>query len=108
VNENTVAGDRYFQGRVIRGQQVLRFVVWDGVRNYKNAPPLLAIKVAEKMQGTQLNPRVDENAVEDIEVLIAAPLECPNVGGLVIWTRNHQTYRSIVRQLTRPGCTWLV
>jgi hypothetical protein len=100
-------GDKYFKGRVIQGQQVLRYVVWNGIRNYQNAPPLDAIKASENMQGTQVHVRVDGNAVEDIEVLIAAPLQHPNVGGLVVWARDHQTYLSIVQRLTQPGCTWL-
>jgi hypothetical protein len=98
---------RYFKGRVICGQQVLRYVVWDGIRNYENAPPLQAIKALEKMQGTQVHVRVGADAVEDIEVLIAAPLEHPDVGGLVVWTRDHKTYRSILRRLTQPGHIWL-
>jgi hypothetical protein len=103
----TKPGNKYFKGRVIRGQRVLHYVVWDGIRNYENAPPLQAIKAAEKMQGKQLHLRVDKNAVEDIEYLIAAPLQHPEVGGLVVWARDHKTYRAIVQQLTQPGCIWL-
>jgi hypothetical protein len=44
---------------------------------------------------------VDENAVEDIHEIITAPLDtCPEVGGLVVWTKDHRTYRLIVQQLT--------
>lgn len=70
VEPAALPGKKYFRGRVIRGEQVLRYVVWDGIRNYENAPPLQAIKALEKMEGTQLHLRVDENAVEDIEELI--------------------------------------
>ena len=42
MNE-TKPGNKYFKGRCIQGQQVLHYVVWDGVRNYENAPPLQAI-----------------------------------------------------------------
>jgi hypothetical protein len=102
------SGDKYFKGRVICGQNVLHYVVWNGVHNYENTPPLQAIKALEKMQGIQLHVRVGEDAVEDIEVLLAAPLEKPGVGGLVVWTEDDQTYRSIVQRLTKPGCNWLI
>jgi hypothetical protein len=106
MNE-TKPGNKYFKGRCIQGQQVLHYVVWDGVRNYENAPPLQAIAALEKMHGKQLQLRVDKDAVEDIEYLIAAPLQHPEVGGLVVWARDHKIYRSIVQRLTQPGCTWL-
>lgn len=86
---------------------MLHYVIWNEIRNYKNAPPLAAIAQAENMQGVQVHLKVGEEAVEDIEHLIAAPLYDPEVGGLVVWTKNHRTYQLIVRQLTQPGCVWL-
>jgi hypothetical protein len=100
-------GSKYFKGRAILGERVLRSVVWDGVRDYQNAPPLQALAIAEKMRGVQLHLQVDEDAVEDIEVLIRAPLVDPQVGGLVVWTRDHRTYRLIVQRLTKPPQAWL-
>jgi hypothetical protein len=71
--------------------------------DYQNAPPLQAIALAEKMPGVQLHLKVDEEALEDIEYLIAAPMDgCPEVGGLVVWARDHRTYRLIVQRLGGP------
>jgi hypothetical protein len=96
-------GAKYFKGRIIRGTRVLLYVVWDGVENYRNAPPLQAIALMEKMPGVQLHLKVDEEALEDIEYLIAAPMDgCPEVGGLVVWTRDHRTYRLIVQRMSGP------
>jgi hypothetical protein len=100
-------GKKYFKGRIIYGERVLHYVVWDGIRNYKDAPPLQAIAKAESMQGLQLHLKVGEEAVEDIVELIAAPLTgCPEAGGLVVWTQDHRTYQLIVRKLARSGL-WL-
>jgi len=97
-------GAKYFKGRVIHDRHVLHYVVWDGVRDYENAPPLQAIALAEKMPGLQLHVKVDEDAVEDIYKVIVGPVyDCPEVGGLVVWTKDHRTYRLIVQQLTRSG-----
>jgi hypothetical protein len=94
------SGSKYFKGRIIRGERVLHYVVWDGVRDYENAPPLDAIARAEQMPGTQLHVKVDASAVEDIHELITAPFEgCPECGGLVVWARDHRTYRRLVRVL---------
>jgi hypothetical protein len=98
---------KYFKGRIIRGERALHYVVWDGIRNYKNAPPLQAIAQFENMQGVQLHLKVGEKAVDDIEHLIAAPLCYRGVGGLVVWTENHRTYQLIVQRLTQPGRIWL-
>jgi hypothetical protein len=100
-------GAKYYVVRVIRGERVLKVAVWDGVRDYENAPPLDALAVAERMLGTQLHLRVDEGAVEDIETLIDAPLDIPGVGGLVVWTRDHRTYRLIVQQVDKSKQGWL-
>jgi hypothetical protein len=48
--------------------------------------------------------RVDEDAIEDIYELIDAPRSCPEMGGVVVWTRDHRTYRLIVHRLTEQGC----
>ena len=37
------------RGRIIRGERVLQYVVWDGVHDYENAPPLQGIALVEKM-----------------------------------------------------------
>jgi hypothetical protein len=96
-------GAKYFKGRLIRGERVLHYVVWDGGHGYKNAPPLQALALAEKMRGL-LYVQVGEDAIEDIHEIIDAPCRsCPEVGGLVVWTRDHRTYRLIVRRLTEQG-----
>jgi hypothetical protein len=101
----SLPGKKYFKGRCIAGERVLHYVVWDGIYNYENAPPLQAIAMAEKMPGLQLHVKVGADAVEDIYELIAAPLDaCPEADGLVVWTQDHRTYRLIVQQLTKPGC----
>jgi hypothetical protein len=108
ANMSRRPGSKYFKGRVVYGNRVLRYVVWDGVRNYENAPPLQALAALEKMPGLQLNLRVDETAVEDIEYLITAPMDgCPDCGGLVVWTRDHRTYRLIVQRMAQSPQTWL-
>jgi len=95
-------GSKYFKGRVIHDERVLRFFVWDGVRNYENAPPLQTIALVEKTTGLQLHVKVDEDAVEDIHQIIAGPCrDCPEVGSLVVWTRDHRTYRLIVQRLAQ-------
>lgn len=100
-------GSKYFAGRLVRGERVLRYVVWDGVHAYKNAPPLQAIATVEKMLGIQLHLQIDETAVEDIEELIRIPAEDPEVGGLVVWTQDHRTYRLIVQRLSKSPPAWL-
>jgi hypothetical protein len=88
---------------------VIRYVVWDGVRNYEQAPPLGVIALAEKMPGLQLYVKVGEDAVEDVHQIIAGPLHaCPEVGGLVVWAQDHRTYQLITQRLTAPGAhIWL-
>jgi hypothetical protein len=34
-----VAGSKYYKGRCIHHGEVFHFVVWDGVRNYRDLPP---------------------------------------------------------------------
>lgn|SRR5262249_2647275 len=98
-------GSKYFTGRIICGERVLRYFIWDGVRDYENAPPLQTIALVEKTTGLQLHVKVDEDAVEDIYEIVASPCQsCPEVGSLVVWTRDHRTYRLIVHQLTARGC----
>lgn len=83
---------------------MLRYIIWDGVHDYENAPPLQAIALVEKMPRLQVHVKVDEDAVEDIHQIITGPCQvCPEVGGLVVWTRDHRTYRLIVQRLTAPG-----
>jgi hypothetical protein len=97
-------GDKYFKGRVIGGERVFHYIVWDGVRDYENQPPLRNLAVVEKT-GKLIYVRVDETAVEDIEdinALIRSPMQfCPDVGGLVVWTRDHRTYRLIVQYVSK-------
>jgi hypothetical protein len=94
-------GSQYFKGRCVCGERVMHYVIWDGVRDYEKVPPLEVLDLVEKMPGQQLHVQVDENAVEDIHEIITAPLDtCPEVGGLVVWTKDHRTYRLIVQQLT--------
>jgi hypothetical protein len=98
-------GSKYFKCRLICGEQLLQVVVWDGVCGFENAPPLQVIALIEKMRGVQLCVQVDEDAIEDIHEVIAAPCRsCPEVGGLVVWTRDHRTYCLIVHRLTEQGC----
>jgi len=41
---------------------------------------------------------------EDIHKLIAAPLDgCPECGGLVVWARDHRTYKLLVQELIKTG-----
>jgi hypothetical protein len=56
-------GSKYFKGRYIRGARVLHYVVWDGIHDYLNTPPLQAIALVEKMPGLQLHVKVDADAV---------------------------------------------
>jgi hypothetical protein len=84
---------------------MLPYVIWDGLHDYENVPPLQIIALREKMQGLQLYVQVGADSVKDIHEVIACPYRaCPEAGGLVIWTRDHQTYRRIVRRLMRMAC----
>jgi hypothetical protein len=93
----------YFKGRTVCGKRVFHWVIWDGVHDYANEPPLQAFAA----QGLPLHLKVGEDAVEDIYDLIHAPMADPEVGGLVVWTEDHRTYRLIVRELSRREVTWL-
>jgi hypothetical protein len=95
-------GSKYFKGRLVCGERVFHYVIWDGVHNYENPPPLQALVLAEKM-GPLVYVRVDEDAVEDIQELIDAPRSYPEMNGVVVWTRDHRTYRLIVHQLVKTG-----
>jgi hypothetical protein len=100
-------GAKYFKGRVIRGERTVQYIVWDGVKRYRNVPPLDRIAEVEKMEGEQLRLQVDDTAVEDIYELIAAPLDWPEVGGLVVWAKDHRTYLLILQRLSRPDRIWM-
>ena len=102
-------GSKYFKGRIYQGKRVLHYIIWDGVRDYRNEPPLKII--AAQFEGTALHVKVDAQAIEDIDdlhALLAAPLDgCPDCGALVMWARDHRTYRRIVQHLTDPDRIWL-
>src|SRR5262245_17654368 len=97
-------GSKYFKGRIFAGERVLHYIIWDGVRDYQNEPPLKGI--AAQFPGVALHVKVDADAVEDIEdlhVLLSSPIDaCPDCGSLVMWARDHWTYRLIVQHLTGP------
>jgi hypothetical protein len=105
-----IPGSKYFCGRVIRGAQVLRYVVWDGIKDHRNVPPLQRIAQEEKITDPQVWV-VDKGAVSRIkEMLRAGPIDCPGAGGVVVWARSHKVYRRIVERLTEPApdCVWLM
>jgi hypothetical protein len=87
-------GKKYFKGRIIKGERVFHYAIWDGVRNYENKPP---------HPKRWLSLRVDETTLEDIETLICIPADDPKIAGLVVWTRDHRTYQMIVRRLHAGG-----
>jgi hypothetical protein len=99
-------GSKYFKGRLVGRERVLQYVIWDGVRDFQNVPPQ-ALALTEKMQGLQLYVQVDADSVDDIREVIVGPYRaCPEAGGLVVWTRDHRTYRRIVRRLMGDAA-WL-
>jgi len=78
-------GSKYFKGRIYQGERVLHYIIWDGVRDYRNEPPLKII--AARFEGAALHVKVDAQAIEDIDdlhALLAAPLDgCPDCGSQI-------------------------
>jgi hypothetical protein len=85
-------GAKYFKGRMLQGDRTYRYVVWDGVRDYKSIPPVPQLVVAERLSGetlgiVQVKKRVSRSA---LSVLLQAH------GSVIFWARDHAVYRAIV------------
>ena len=90
-------GAKYFKGRLYDGSGMCPWVVWDGVRAYENEPPP-SLLVAEKLIAQIRSLRAGS---ETITTLLK------NSDGVVLWARDHRTYRAIVENIQRQSDGWL-
>jgi hypothetical protein len=95
-------GAKYFKGRIHQDGRMFPFVVWDGVRDYKNIPPPNLL-VTENLTGRSVIAQI-QNRKAGTEAIAALLEECDSA---IIWARNHATYRSIVANIKRQSHGWL-
>jgi hypothetical protein len=88
------AGEKYYKSRLrdLDGRWH-RIVVWDGVCDYENEPPL-ELMVYEKLGGklgiVQINPNMEVSNKDALLEIIEA------FDNVVLWARDHATYRILV------------
>ncbi len=100
-------GKKYFKGRIYVGDAVHHYVIWDGVRDFQNAPSEAVIaaefpRPPRAIYTAQVSTEMlmEHSATFMLDVLLLAPE--PN-SHFILWARDHRTYRTIVEEMTRDG-----
>jgi hypothetical protein len=100
-------GTQYFKGRILFPDKTVRFVVWDGVKDYENLPPpelAAVIFKGPKGPGESRNVailQVNEERFNERTIHAAAK----STDGLILWARDHKLYRRMVKQMSKAP--WL-
>jgi hypothetical protein len=95
---------KYLRGALIKGRDYVRFVMWDGIRNYENEPPISALCAAEQLDREMLLVvKIDHAQGQSVLDAVEGAAGCTN--DLVVWARDHRTYRFAVDEWSR-GSMW--
>jgi hypothetical protein len=101
----------YFKGRVIFAGRTVHYVVWDGVEDYSHAPPvpqdgaafyclMQELRLSPESKGDFLIAQIRNHKFGNwhLEKLIGT-----KTLAVVIWARDHATFRAIVANLERES-----
>ena len=97
-------GEKYFKGRVYNGSEVHHYVVWDGIHDYQNMPPVAGVMMMEFPPG-----RGDIHIVQigkpgaGVQPTLNALMALGPDVHMILWARDHRTYRAIVKELEGAG-----
>jgi hypothetical protein len=94
----SVPEPKYHKSRVYTQGRMCPVVVWDGVHGYENIPPP-ALLIAENLMG-RIGIAQIRNRKAGIDTILALLKETDSV---IIWARDHATYRSIVTNIERQS-----
>jgi hypothetical protein len=96
-------GKKYFKGRIYRRGKVHPFVVWDGMRDYENEPPP-HLFIAEGLRGRIGIKQLRKKPRSTLETIV---LLAGSFDSIVLWTRDHALYRTIVDEVTAQSNVWM-
>jgi hypothetical protein len=96
-------GSKYLKGRAYDGDRMCPWVIWDGVRAYRNSPPPGLLQT-ENLNGRIVIAQIKSRTagIETIDAILKAGAE-----SVVLWARDHKTYRAIVQNVKRQSDGWL-
>ena len=104
----SIPGAKLFKGRIIdpTTHRVVHYVVWDGVRDYGNEPSQELIALFANAAGPSgkvgvvqiRNRKAGRNLIEFLD---------GSFDSIIIWARDHRTYRAIVDNLEAQSDTRL-
>jgi hypothetical protein len=90
---------KYYKATMIRGQNLVRCVIWDGVRDYESHPPVPQLCIAEGLVGNKVVIRQVRHVHDVMKVVESMLGKVPNV---ILWCRNNKVYRTAVEEMDRP------
>ena len=95
-------GAKYHKTRVhsIDGPKIASIVIWDGIKNYENEPPIPSIVIAEKFDAKKLLVIQVGKDWEEGELRFQLGIEAAYDGADVIfYAANHAVYRQLCRSI---------
>jgi hypothetical protein len=85
---------KYFKGRLYWRGKMYPYVVWDGVRSYKSTPPP-ELADAEQLYGKLIIAQLGKKP-SNVRQLLSTLIETSD--SIILWARDHTTYRAIVAE----------
>jgi hypothetical protein len=90
-----VSGRKYYKGRLYQDGKTFPYVVWDGVRSYENHPPIELF--AAELCGPEIAIMQIGKKPRNIREVLTTLIETAD--SVVLWARDHTTYRAIVDEM---------
>lgn len=79
----------FYRGRLYYHGRTIRYIVWNGVKDYKNVPPPGAIERytdGKRLSICQVRENVSRELIEKL---------CSQADGIVFWTRSRKVYSAV-------------